>query len=117
LIKIVGCDKRFSLQDVCLCVYTLHEEPPEAGNDIRDHKHNDDQPEYLIGIHEYVLSLDPIGPCRLVEIRFDKSLYPTRVEELDHLGQSCHPNKSSVNATIEYPVKGKCGYEVQEHPS
>ena len=55
-------DERVLVVNVGLSVDILDEEPPEAGNDVRDHEYDDDETEDLVGVHHHVLGLDTVGP-------------------------------------------------------
>lgn len=93
------------------------EEPPKAGNDIGDHKHNDNEPKYLVRVHNHVLGLDPVGPGGLIEVRFDQPLDPTDVEQFDELGQPRQPDQLRKLSLSEKILKWEGSNEVQEHPT
>lgn len=117
LVKLVGRDERVLISDVVFRVDALHQEPPEAGNDVRDHEYNNDESENLVRVHHHVLSLDSVSTRRFVVVRLDKTFDSTNVQEFDQFRQPCQPNQPRIRTVIEHEVERERGNEIEEHPS
>lgn len=93
------------------------QEPPEAPNEVSDHKNDNNQPKDLVGIHDDVETLKPISPSGILIVTLDDPLEPTGVQDGHQLGethQSDHP--SVLTLSTEDNVEGEGGHEVQKHP-
>ena len=117
LIKLIRCNECIVIVNVLLSVDVSHKEPPETSNDVRNHKHNNDQTEDPVWIHHHELGLNSVCSCRLIKVWLNKSFDPTNVKQLHKFSESCKPDKTSIHTTTKENIKWERGYEIKEHPS
>ena len=67
---------------VFLVVDVGEAEPEEATGEIGDTEHNHDKPEYLVVVHEHVLSLDSICTSGLIKILLNHFFDSRNIKQL-----------------------------------
>jgi hypothetical protein len=117
LVKFVRRDKRVLLLNIIVGIDVFHEEPPEASNNIRDHKDNNDESENLVRVHHHVLSLDTVSTRGLIVVRFNETFNSTNIKQLDQFRQPRQSNQPCILTVTEHEIKRKSGDEIEEHPA